>query len=85
MVTLWNKYVTAYKSNESMRQTEPQPGAAMTTIEAVNATGVLVAIKVGKTHVSVYPVGTTIAGWRNAGTGSIWTVTLKSIVTKLSK
>ena len=60
--------------------TIPKPGAAMTTIESVNATGVLIAIQDGPTHVSVYPVGTTIAGWRNAGTGSIWTVTLKSIV-----
>ena len=62
--------------------TIPKPGATMTTIEVVNATGVLRAVRDGATHVSVYPVGTTIAGWRNAGTGSIWTVTLKSIVIK---
>ena len=54
----------------------------MTTIESVNSTGVLIAIKDGPTHVSVYPVGTTIEGWRNSETSSIWTITLKSIVIK---
>jgi len=54
----------------------------MTTIEAVNATGILIAVQDGKRHVSVYPVGTTMEGWKNAGTGSIWTMTLKSIVIK---
>ena len=62
--------------------TIPKPGAAMTTIEAVNATGVLIAVQDRLTHVSVYPIGTTIEGWRNAGTRSIWTMTLKSIVVK---
>ena len=62
--------------------TIPKPGAAMTTIEAVNATGVLIAVQDRLTHVSVYPIGTTIEGWRNAGPGSIWTMTLKSIVVK---
>ena len=62
--------------------TIPKSGAAMTTIEEVNATGVLIAVKDGPSHVSVYPVGTTMAGWREAGRDSIWTTTLKSIVIK---
>ena len=62
--------------------TVPLLGSAVTTIELVNATGVLTAIKDGITHVSVYPVGGTISEWRAAGTSSIWTTTLKSIVVK---
>lgn len=54
----------------------------MTTIETVNSTGVLCAVQDGATHVSIYPIGTTLAGWRAAGTDSIWTVTLKSVVVK---
>lgn len=54
----------------------------MTTVEAINATNVLCAVKDGETHVSVYPIGTTLKGWHEAGTMSIWTVTLKSIVVK---
>ena len=61
-----------------------QSKAAMTTIGKINSTGVLYAIQDKATHVSVYPVGTTIEGWHNAGTGSIWTQTLKSIVIKWS-
>ncbi len=37
--------------------TIPQAGAAVTTIEAINATGVLHAVQDGVTHVTVYPVG----------------------------
>lgn len=62
--------------------TVPLLGSAVTTIGLVNATGVLTATKDGLTHVSVYPVGTTISGWRAAGTSSIWTTTLKSIVVR---
>lgn len=57
----------------------------MTTIEAINATGVLVAVLDKENHVSVYPIGTTIEGWREAGTSSVWTQTLKGIVIKSPK
>ena len=62
--------------------TVPTPSSAMTTMEVINSTGVLIAMKDGPTHVSVYPIGTTIAGWRNAGTSSIWTNKLKALVVK---
>jgi len=62
--------------------TIPKEGAAVTTIEALNATGVVYAVKDGPTHVSVYPVGGTIAQWRSLGASSIWTQAIKSVVIK---
>ena len=62
--------------------TIPKPGAAKTTINTVNSTGILYAVKDGAFHVSIYPTGSTIKGWYNAGSSSIWTQTLKSIVIK---
>ncbi len=54
----------------------------MTTIEAVNATGILYAVREGATHVSVYPRWATLEEWYAMGTNSIWTRTLKTIVVK---
>ena len=62
--------------------TIPQSGAAVTTIEAVNATGILYAVKDGPTHVSVRPVGASMEAWINAGSSSIWTQAVKSVVIK---
>ena len=62
--------------------TIPMPGAAMTTIEALNATGVVYAVQDGPTHVSVRPVGATMEEWINAGSDSIWTQAVKSVVIK---
>ena len=62
--------------------TVPMPGAAMTTIEAVNATGVVYAVKDGATHVSIRPVGAKVDDWINAGSDSIWTKAVKSVVIK---
>ena len=62
--------------------TVPMPGAAMTTIEALNATGVVYAVQDGPTHVSVRPVGAPMEAWINAGSGSIWTQAVKSVVIK---
>ena len=62
--------------------TVPMPGAAKTTIEALNATGVVYAVQDGPTHVSVRPVGATMEDWINAGSGSIWTQAVKSVVIK---
>lgn len=58
------------------------PGATATTIEALNATSVVYAIQDGATHVSVKPVGATMEDWINAGSGSIWTQAVKSVVSK---
>lgn len=54
----------------------------MTTIEEVNATSVLYAVQDGTSHMSVFPVGGTLEEWHNAGSSSIWTITLKSLVVK---
>ena len=62
--------------------TVPMSGAAMTTIEALNATGVVYAVQDGPTHVSVRPVGASMEAWINAGSGSIWTQAVKSVVIK---
>ena len=62
--------------------TVPMPGAAMTTIEDLNATGLVYAVRDGVTHVSVRPIGGTMDDWINAGSSSIWTRAIKSVVTK---
>lgn len=62
--------------------TIPKPGAAMTTIEALNATGVVRAVQDGAGHVSVHPIGGTLEDWHNAGSSSVWTTAVKSVVVK---
>lgn len=62
--------------------TIPMPGAARTTIEALNATGVVYTVKDSVTHVSVKPIGGTMEDWINAGSSSIWTQAVKSVVIK---
>ena len=64
--------------------TVPMPGAAMTTIEALNATGLVYAVQDGPTHVSVKPVGVPVQMWIDAGPNSIWTQAVKSVVIKLN-
>ena len=56
--------------------------AAVTTMEQINATGVLYAVKDGATHVSVYPKGGTMLDWRMQGVNSKWTKAIKSVVIK---
>lgn len=60
----------------------PKPGAAMTTIEKLNATGLVYAVHDGPTHVSVRPIGGTMDDWINSGSSSIWTQAVKSVVVK---
>lgn len=62
--------------------TIPAYNSGETTIEKVNATGVLKAYQDGEYHVSVCPIGETVQEWREQGTNSIWTKTLKSIIVK---
>ena len=52
----------------------------MTTIEAINATGILYAVQDGETHVSVKPVGASVKEWMNAGYDSVWTKALQSVI-----
>ena len=51
--------------------TIPRPGAAKTTIEAVNATGMLYVLQDGPTHVSIRPVGASMDVWIQEGSSSI--------------
>ena len=60
--------------------TIPRKGAAMTTIEAINASGGLNAVQDGETHVSVFPSGASVQAWYEAGTESIWTQLLQALV-----
>lgn len=62
--------------------TIPMKGAAKTTIEELNATGIVYAIQDKPTHVSVYPIGGTMDDWINIGSSSIWTQAVKSVVVK---
>ena len=57
-----------------------KPGSATTTMDIINATGVLRAVQDKTNHVAVFPIGGTIEDWYNQGVGSIWTQTLYSIV-----
>ena len=54
----------------------------MTTIEAINATGIVYAVRDGVTHVSIYPVVGTMIGWVNTGSNSVWTRAVKNVVIK---
>ena len=60
--------------------TIPRPGSAVTTIGALNATGIVYAVQDTPTHVAVYPIGTTIEGWHYAGSTSPWTIAVNSVL-----
>lgn len=77
--------LTPRDSDESIGlsfSTIPKPGAARTTIDEINATGVVYAVKDGVNHVSVFPVGDTLEDWHNVGSSSVWTRAIKSVVIK---
>ena len=77
-----NGNYVARSVDEDVYKRQPLPGAAETTIEALNSTGVVYAIRDGKTHVSVRPVGGSMQDWIDAGAASIWTQAVKSVVVK---
>lgn len=60
----------------------PRPGvsAVVTTIEGVNATGVLLAMPTGGSHVTVIPTNGSVSQWMAQGQSSIWSQTLSAIV-----
>ena len=60
----------------------PRPGvsAVVTTIEQVNATGILKAIPTGGTHVTVIPTSGNVTQWMEQGQSSVWSQTLSLIV-----
>ena len=51
--------------------------------ESGGTAGVLFAIVDNPSHVSVYPIGGTVADWRKAGTASIWTQAFVGVSTKM--
>ena len=55
------------------------PGYYMTTLEAINSTGRLIAVRDNQFHVSVYPVGYTLEDWHYGGNQHPCTILLKSI------
>ena len=57
-------------------------GCPKTTIEDINATGIVYAVRDGSEHVSIYPVNGTMSDWFEAGSGSVWTKAVKSCVDK---
>ena len=62
--------------------TIPKPGAARTTIDELNATGLVYAVQDKPNHVGVWPIGGTMQDWVNAGSTSKWTQAVKSVVIK---
>ena len=54
----------------------------MTTVKALNSTGVVYAVQDGLTHISVRPLTGTMKEWIDSGSGSIWTAAVKSVVIK---
>ena len=54
----------------------------VTTIEAVEATGILTTVQKG-THVSIVPTNGTVAEWMDQGQNSCWSFTLSLIVIQL--
>ena len=54
--------------------------AVATTINTVNATGILCAVKNGSSHVVVFPKIGSVTMWMAQGHDSIWTKTLSAIV-----
>ena len=61
----------------------PRTNSWCTTIEDINSTGVLHAVKDGTTHVSAYPIGGTIKEWRAAGASSRWPQALIRVSVKI--
>jgi hypothetical protein len=52
----------------------PHNGSWVTTVNAVNSTGVLFAKVDGPDHCSIYPIGGTMQEWALQGVNSIWTI-----------
>ena len=48
----------------------------------MHETSVVYAYLDSLTHITVKPIGGIIAEWRNQGTSSVWTKTIKSLVVK---
>ena len=58
--------------------------AVVTTIDAVEATGILTTVQRGN-HVSIVPTNGTVKDWMLQGKDSCWTLALSTIVVKIGK
>ena len=65
----------------------PHPGipSVMTTVEQVNATGILKVTLDGGTHVTIKPSNGTVRQWMDQGQDSIWTQALSTVVIELNQ
>ena len=75
---------TDWDTGLSFSTIPPRPGraAAVTTINKLNATGVVYAYRDKPTHVTVLPVGVPLQTWIDTGSNSIWTRAVNSVVVK---
>lgn len=71
-----------YKDGLSFSTIPPRANckAVVTTIKAINSTGIVYAVHDRPGHVSVKPVGASVETWGKAGPNSIWTQAVKSVV-----
>ena len=62
----------------------PAPGkdAMVTTVELVNSTGILEAVKDGPTHYSIKPVDKPVIAWVILGSQSFWTIAITRVCVK---
>ena len=60
----------------------PGPKSGVTTVKALNATGIVHAYCTSPTHVVVVPVDATVKDWYEAGPESRWTQAVMSVVVK---
>ena len=65
----------------------PRPGipSVMTTVDQVNATGILIVTLDGGTHVTIKPSNGTVRQWMDQGQDSIWTQALSTVVIELNQ
>ena len=63
----------------------PRPGikAVMTSVDAINSTGIMQAVKTSDTHYVVVPVGIPVTTWMLKGMSSIWSQVLSNIVIEM--
>ena len=64
----------------------PRPGikAVMTTVDAINATGILKAIPTSSVHYIIVPTNATVTEWMVQGQGSLWSYMLSTTVIEIT-
>ena len=69
----------------SFSTTKPKPGlkTVATTVGAVNATGILKAVRTSETHILIVPTNDSVLVWMQQGMNSAWSKVLSAIVFEL--